>query len=139
MEPIKVKDIDDLPRAAEQLLQMLRPDGVAAFYGEMGAGKTTLIRAICECLDVTDNVNSPTFSIVNEYRTGDYGIVFHFDFYRIDKPEQALDFGYEEYVYSGNRCLMEWPEKIEPLLPDDIDRVYIKVNSDGVREITVNP
>ena len=139
MEPIKVKDIDDLPHAARQLLQMLRPNGVVAFYGEMGAGKTTLIRAICECLGVTDNVNSPTFSIVNEYRTGANGIVFHFDFYRIDKPEQALDFGYEEYVYSGNFCLMEWPEKIEPLLPDDIDRVYIEVNGDGVREITVNP
>jgi len=139
MEPIKVKDIDDLPEAAEMILQMLRPDGIAAFYGEMGAGKTTLIRALCEQLGVRDNVNSPTFSIVNEYQTPEGDAVYHFDFYRVDKPEEALDFGYEEYIDSGNRCLIEWPEKIESLLPEDIDRVFIRVNDNGGREITVNP
>ena len=136
---IKIKEIDDLPGAAAQLLKTLRPGGVTAFYGEMGAGKTTLIRAMCERLGVQDDVNSPTFSIVNEYRTGSGETVYHFDFYRIDKPEEALDFGVEEYFYSGNRCLVEWPEKIERLLPQDADRVHIKVSSDGSREITVNP
>ena len=139
MEPIRIKDIDDLPAAAEKLLQMLRPDGVVAFYGEMGAGKTTLIRELCAQLGVRDNVNSPTFSIVNEYRTPDGGTVFHFDCYRLDKPEDALDFGCEEYLYSGSRCLIEWPEKIENLLPGDTGRVYIRVNGNGAREITVNP
>lgn len=139
MESIKVKDIDGLPSAAEQLLQMLRPNGVAAFYGEMGAGKTTLIRELCTQLGVTDNVNSPTFSIVNEYQTPDGETIYHFDFYRLDRPEEALDFGCEEYLYSGNRCLIEWPEKVENLLPDDVDRVWIRVNDHGVREIAVNP
>ena len=139
MEPIRVKDIDDLPEAAETLLQMLRPQGVAAFYGEMGAGKTTLIRELCARLGVEDNVNSPTFSIVNEYCTPEGELVYHFDCYRLDSPAEALDFGGEEYLYSGNRCLIEWPEKIENLLPDDTDRVYIRVDGNGVREITVNP
>lgn len=139
MEPIRVKDISDLPQAAEKLLRMLRPDGVAAFYGEMGAGKTTLIRELCARLGVQDNVNSPTFSIVNEYRTPEGETIYHFDFYRIDKPEEALDFGTEEYLYSGNRCWIEWPEKVENLLPDDTDRIHIRVDGNGVREITVNP
>ena len=139
MEPIRVKDIDDLPEAAEQLLQMLRPEAVVAFYGEMGAGKTTLIRELCAQLGVEDNVNSPTFSIVNEYRTPAGETIYHFDFYRIDKPEEALDFGCEEYLYSGNCCLIEWPERVENLLPEDTDRVYIRVNGNGIREITVNP
>ncbi|MDR0954507.1 MAG: tRNA (adenosine(37)-N6)-threonylcarbamoyltransferase complex ATPase subunit type 1 TsaE [Rikenellaceae bacterium] len=139
MEAIRVKDTDDLPEVADLLLQMLRPGGVVAFYGEMGAGKTTLIRAICERLGVQDNVNSPTFSIVNEYRTEAGEPIFHFDFYRIDRPEEALDFGSEEYLSSGYRCLIEWPEKVESLLADDIDRVYIRVSADGAREITVNP
>ena len=134
-----VKHIDDLPDAAEKILEMLRPGGVAAFYGEMGAGKTTLIREMCAQLDVGDNVNSPTFSIVNEYHTAEGETVYHFDCYRLEKPEEALDFGGEEYLYSGCRCLVEWPEKIESLLPDDTDRVYIRVGENGVREITVNP
>jgi len=139
MEPIKVKDIDDLPKAAEMLLEMLRPGGVVAFYGEMGAGKTTLIRELCTRLGVQDNVNSPTFSIVNEYRVPGGETIYHFDFYRIEKPEEALDFGYEEYLYSGSRCLIEWPEKLENLLPDDCDRVYVTVSGNGVREMVVNP
>ncbi len=131
--------IDELPRAAQRLLEQLPEGRVVAFYGEMGAGKTTLIREMCRQLGVQDDVNSPTFSIVNEYRTGEGGIVYHFDFYRLEKPEEALDFGVEEYFYSGRRCLVEWPERIGSLLPETADRVYIRVNDDGSREMTVNP
>ena len=131
MEPIKIKDIDDLPHAAETLLDHLAGRQVVAFYGPMGAGKTTLIRAICEHLGTEDNVNSPTFSIVNEYRTPDGERIFHFDFYRIERPEEVFDMGYEEYFYSGDRCLIEWPEKIEGLLPDDTARVVIEVTENG--------
>ena len=127
-----------LPEAAQRLSEHLH-SGVVAFYGEMGAGKTTLIRALCEHLGVEDDVNSPTFSIVNEYRTGSGETIYHFDFYRIDKPEEAMDFGVEEYFYGGNRCLVEWPEQIERLLPEETDRVYIRVCADGSREITINP
>jgi tRNA threonylcarbamoyladenosine biosynthesis protein TsaE len=138
MQPIKIKTIESLPDAAERLLEVLRPSGIVAFYGEMGAGKTTLIRELCGQLGVTDEVNSPTFSIVNEYRTASGETIYHFDFYRVDRPEEALDFGVEEYFYSGNRCLVEWPEKIESLLPVDTDRVSIRVDANGVREVTVD-
>lgn len=135
MESIKVKDIDELPDAAETLLKSIPNGSVVAFYGDMGAGKTTLIRAICEQLGVRDNVNSPTFSIVNEYQTENGDHIFHFDFYRIEKPEEVFDFGYEEYLHSGELCLIEWPEKIEGLLPENTIRIDISVNEKGVREI----
>ena len=137
VEPIRIKDVDDVPEAAEALLEILPDNGVVAFYGAMGAGKTTLIRAICEQLGVEDNVNSPTFSIVNEYHTPAGEQIYHFDFYRVEKPEEVFDMGYEEYFYSGHRCLIEWPEKIEGLLPDDIHRIWIEVTGNGTREITV--
>ncbi len=135
---VRCSRIDDLPDAAEWLLEQLPEGGVTAFYGGMGAGKTTLIREMCRQLGVQDDVNSPTFAIVNEYRTAAGEILYHFDFYRVEKPEEALDFGVEEYFYSGRRCFVEWPEKIGALLPSDARRVHIEVRDDGSREITVS-
>lgn len=139
MEPIRIKDTDDIPDAVESLLELLDRKGIIAFYGEMGAGKTTLIREICGQLGVEDNVNSPTFSIVNEYHTGDGERIYHFDFYRINKPEEVFDFGCEEYFDSGCLCLIEWPEKLGDLLPpENVRKVNISVTPKGVREITVD-
>ena len=107
-----------------------------AFYGQMGAGKTTLIKAICQQLGVTEEANSPTFAIVNEYES-QKGAIYHFDFYRINRPEEALDFGLFDYFDSGNICLMEWPECIEPLLPDDTIKIQISVIDDNTRKITI--
>src|ERR1051326_4167203 len=111
-----VKDISEIPAAAKQLIKSFGYQRVIAFYGEMGAGKTTLIKAICEELRVQGNVSSPTFSIVNEYRSSDGKKVFHFDFYRLNSLGEAYDLGYEEYFYSGAWCFIEWPEKIAELL-----------------------
>ena len=108
------------------------------FYGEMGVGKTTLIKEICKELGVLDNISSPTFSLVNEYQTIDNSKVFHFDFYRINKIEEVMDIGYEDYVYSGNYCLMEWPKKIEKLLPENIVYVTIENLDDESRSIHIN-
>ena len=101
----------------------------------MGAGKTTFISAVCRVLGVEDEVASPTFTIVNEYLTGDGRPVYHFDFYRIEKISEALDIGYEEYMDSGELCFMEWPEKIEQILPDDALKVCISENADGSRAL----
>ncbi len=110
---------------AQKLLNAFPGKRVFAFYGEMGAGKTTLIKAVCKQMNVSDTVTSPTFSIVNEYQTEEGGIVYHFDFYRINKMEEAMDMGYEEYFFSGNYCFLEWPEKIENLLPEDCQKLYL--------------
>ncbi len=106
------------------------------FYGEMGAGKTTLIKSICEYLGATDPATSPTFSIVNEYATPQ-GTIYHFDFYRLKNETEALDMGYEEYFYSGNYCFIEWPEKISGLLPEHFVRINTKVTGDNSREISI--
>ncbi|MDL2303492.1 tRNA (adenosine(37)-N6)-threonylcarbamoyltransferase complex ATPase subunit type 1 TsaE, partial [Dysgonomonas sp. OttesenSCG-928-D17] len=103
----------------------------------MGAGKTTFIKSICENLGVSDTINSPTFAIVNEYRSDSGELIYHFDFYRINKIEEAYDFGYEDYFYSGSLCFIEWPEKVEDLLPHDTVNVYIKALEDGSREVTI--
>jgi tRNA threonylcarbamoyladenosine biosynthesis protein TsaE len=117
---------EDLEPAAQNLLQA-HPDGrMFAFYGRMGAGKTTFIKAICHQLGVTDIVNSPTFSIVNEYSTINGESIFHFDLYRLKNTNEMLDIGYEEYFFSGSYCLLEWPEKIDELLPQDCVRVSIE-------------
>ena len=115
----------DLFPAAKQLLEAFPASRIFAFYGGMGAGKTTFIKAICAALGVADIVQSPTFSIINEYRTTGGEAVFHFDFYRIKKTEEVFDIGYEDYLYSGSYCFMEWPELVESLLPDDMIRVRI--------------
>jgi tRNA threonylcarbamoyladenosine biosynthesis protein TsaE len=110
---------------------------VFVFYGSMGAGKTTFIKAICEELEVEDVINSPTFAIINEYSTKNGDQLFHFDFYRINKIEEAYDFGYEDYFYSGKHCFIEWPEKIKELIPPDAVEVHITENADGEREIKI--
>lgn len=137
MEKIHVADIRELPRAAQAIIQRTSGRGVVAFFGEMGAGKTTLIREICAHLGVKDTVTSPTFALVNHYISERTGDIFHFDFYRIDKLEEAYDLGYDEYFDSGALCLIEWPEKIEPLLPEDAVRVEIEITGPCSRTIAV--
>ena len=133
---IILHSLTDMPAAAEQFIQAMDQSTVFAFYGKMGAGKTTFIKAVCEALGVTDVVNSPTFSIVNEYRSDTTGeLIYHFDFYRIKKLEEVYDMGYEDYFYSGAVCFIEWPELIEDVLPGDAVRVDIEELEDGSRRI----
>lgn len=131
-------DLSDLPRIAGQILDLYGQARVFAFYGEMGAGKTTFIQSLCACLGVEDRVLSPTFAIVNEYRTKDSQSIYHFDFYRINTLREAMDIGYEEYFYSGNHCFIEWTEKIEDLLPPSYVRVDIVVNEQFQRLINIS-
>ena len=136
MYTIHISSPEHLAEAAQQFVEQMGEDTVFAFYGKMGAGKTTFIKAICEALGVSDVITSPTFAIVNEYTsqtTGD--TIFHFDFYRIKKLEEVYDMGYEEYFYSGSLCFIEWPELIESLLPEDALKVNITANEDGSRMI----
>ncbi len=120
-----VNGVEALSEVSEYLMSLRSEADVVAFYGSMGAGKTTLIKNLCHRMGVTDEVNSPTFAIVNEYVTEEGEPVYHFDFYRIKKMEEAYDIGYENYFYSGYLCLIEWAELIEPLLPDTYLRVDI--------------
>lgn len=126
-----------LPAAAKTFLEAVGNHRVIAFYGGMGAGKTTFIAALCRELGVTEPVTSPTFAIVNEYAVSDKSSIYHFDFYRIKRLEEAYDIGFEDYLYSGHLCLIEWPELIEELLPDDTLRVHITVADDGSRSIDI--
>ena len=125
----------ELPQVAGEFLQALGKRRVVAFQGKMGAGKTTFIKAVCQALGVTDVINSPTFAIVNEYLDGQGSPIYHFDFYRIKRQQEVLDIGYEDYIYSGCVCFMEWPELIEDLLPADAVRVTITQQEDGTRVI----
>ena len=128
---------DELKPIAAALIEYHNDKRIFAFHGEMGAGKTTFIKIICEHLKVTDTVSSPTFAIVNEYLTKDSGSVYHFDLYRIKAWTEMLEIGYEDYFYSGNYCLLEWPEKIVNLLPEETVHVDIIVSPDGnMRTIT---
>lgn len=136
MGKIIIKDLSCLQEAAREFLKQTQGVAVYAFYGSMGAGKTTFISAICAVLGVGDEVASPTFTIVNEYRAADGTPVYHFDFYRIDKLSEVLDIGYEEYIGGDGICLMEWPEKIEGLLPEDTLRVSIAEGEDGSRIVS---
>lgn len=136
MISIEIHGIQELPTAAASLLTHIKEASVVAFYGKMGAGKTTLIKELCQQLGVTNVVNSPTFSLVNEYHTESGDIIYHFDFYRINKVEEVYDFGYEEYFYSGNLCLIEWPELIEQLLPEDTLKLQIEEKPDGTRSVS---
>lgn len=128
MSKITINDLSQLPDAASQLLASFDGEKIVAFHGPMGAGKTTLIKALCEQLGVKDNVSSPTFSIVNEYHTVKGEKVYHFDFYRIKSVDEAYDMGYEEYFYSKAYCFIEWPEKIAELMPLTYEKVTIELN-----------
>lgn len=134
---ILVKDLASIDDAAREFLSLIDDHRIIALYGEMGAGKTTFTTALCRALGVReDAVSSPTFAIVNEYRTLEGEPLFHFDFYRIEKLEEALDIGFYDYIDSGCLCIMEWPENIDGLLPEDTLKVTIKVNSDLSRTIS---
>lgn len=136
MKTISINSIDELERGAEEFVSQIPDHKIIAFYGNMGAGKTTFIKAICHALGVSEGVNSPTFTLVNEYRTPNGTPVYHFDFYRLNKPEEAFDIGVEEYFESGFLCLMEWPEKVEQILPPETLKVKISVQSDDSRLIS---
>ena len=133
---IKISSLDNIKEAAREFIAAMGDNTVFAFYGKMGAGKTTFIKAICEYMGVTDVINSPSFSIINEYRAESGELIYHFDFYRINKVEEAYDFGYEDYFYCGALCFIEWPELIEELLPFDCVKVTIKEQEDGSRKVT---
>jgi tRNA threonylcarbamoyladenosine biosynthesis protein TsaE len=133
---IVIKSLREIERAAAEFLEMIGNNKIIALYGSMGAGKTTFTKALCKVMGVVDGVNSPTFSIINEYRNLEGTPVYHFDFYRIESLSDAFDIGYEEYVYSGELCIIEWPEKIEQILPDETLKVQISVLDDESREIT---
>lgn len=134
---IKIDSLENIQDAAHQFIESMGDNTVYAFYGKMGAGKTTFVKAVCECLGVTDVINSPTFSIINEYRSETGELIYHFDFYRINKLEEVYDFGYEDYFYSGALCFIEWPELVEELLPTDCIKVHIDEQEDGSRLVTL--
>lgn len=137
MTTIEIKSLDTIADAASEFIKQMGDNTVFAFHGEMGAGKTTLIKAICEKLGVDDVINSPTFAIINEYRSDSGELIYHFDFYRINKEEEAFDFGYEDYFFSGSLCFIEWPERIESLLPHDTVHVTVKEIEGGQRQVII--
>lgn len=134
---IEIKEPADLKDAARIFIDRMGNHKVFAFYGDMGVGKTTFIKVLCEELGVEETITSPTFAIINEYRRPDDDLIYHFDFYRINKLEEAFDFGYEDYFYSGNLCFIEWPGLVEPILPEDAVRVTMLELNNGTREIII--
>ena len=132
---LKIRNLSEIKIVAKQFIDRIGNEKVFAFYGSMGAGKTTFIKAVCEELGVQETVSSPTFAIINEYKDGEGNSIYHFDFYRIHKLEEAFDFGYEDYFYSGNLCFIEWPELVESLLPENTVKVYIAETENGTRTI----
>lgn len=137
MKTIAIESLESIDAAAKEFSQALGENRIVAFYGSMGAGKTTFISALCRYFGVEDDVCSPTFTIVNEYRAADGDSIFHFDFYRIDSLKEAVDIGFEEYLYSGSLCLIEWPEKVEQLLPQETMNVRITATGDDSRIIEI--
>ena len=133
---ITIKSLDTIHEAAKEFVKEMGEGKVFAFYGKMGAGKTTFIKALCEVLGVEDVITSPTFAIINEYTDGKGDPIYHFDFYRIKKLEEVYDMGYEDYFYSGNLCLLEWPELIEDILPENVITVTIEEQPDGIRKLS---
>ena len=137
---IEIATAEALPQAAQEYASLMGDETVYAFYGEMGAGKTTFIRELCRALGVEEDLaNSPSFSIINEYRSDTTAeLIYHFDLYRLESVDEALEIGVEDYFDSGALCLLEWPERIEPLLPDDTVKVSISVNPDDSRTLTID-
>ena len=134
---LEIKSLKTINQTAREFIDQIGDRTVFAFNGKMGAGKTTFIKAICETMGVKETVNSPTFSIVNEYEAADGRIIYHFDCYRINKIQEALDLGAEEYLYSGNICFIEWSENIAPILPDSLVNVDIEELENGSRNVTI--
>ena len=136
---INIQSLEQIQDAARRFIEAMGDNTVFAFYGKMGAGKTTFIKAVCEALGVTDVITSPTFAIVNEYRSDTTGeLIYHFDFYRIKKLEEVYDMGYEDYFYSGALCFIEWPELIDDLLPGNAVKVTIEETEGGSRRLTLD-
>ncbi|MBA3901912.1 MAG: tRNA (adenosine(37)-N6)-threonylcarbamoyltransferase complex ATPase subunit type 1 TsaE [Bacteroidetes bacterium] len=133
---VEVEQLKDLPKAALELVAFLGDNKFILLFGGMGAGKTTFVKAIGKVLSIQDNISSPSFSIVNEYRTSKNEIIYHFDFYRIKNESEAFDIGFEDYLYSGNLCIIEWPEKVSKLLPENCVTVSITEKMDGTRIFT---
>ena len=132
---IKIESLDTIGEAAKEFIAQMGEGRIFAFYGSMGAGKTTFVKALCEAMGVTDTVNSPTFAIVNEYDTPEGRPIYHFDFYRIRRLAEVYDMGYEDYFYGRGLCFIEWPELIEELLPEDTVKVTIEEMPDGTRQV----
>jgi tRNA threonylcarbamoyladenosine biosynthesis protein TsaE len=135
MSTIAISSLGEIDQAAGKFLEAMEGVSVVAFSGEMGAGKTTFIQALCRNLGVSAEVNSPTFSLVNQYFTSTGSSIFHFDLYRIEDPAELFDMGYEEYFFSGDLCFIEWPEKASHLIPDDALRVEIVVGENELRQL----
>ena len=133
---LNASSISDLKVIAQQIIEYAGTTRIFLFYGDMGAGKTTLIKSLCDVLGSTDNITSPTFAIVNEY-VAQQGKIYHFDFYRLKNQNEALDIGSDEYFYSGNYCFIEWPEKIPDILPANFVKIAIEVMPDNSRRITL--
>jgi len=130
-----INSTDELTEAAAEFLNTFKGNRIFAFYGKMGAGKTTFIKALCREMGSKDNITSPTFALVNEYDTAGLGKIYHFDFYRIKNTEEALDIGFDDYMDSGHYCFMEWPEKVESLLPERLVEVHLEELSPTARQI----
>ncbi|MBQ4345425.1 MAG: tRNA (adenosine(37)-N6)-threonylcarbamoyltransferase complex ATPase subunit type 1 TsaE [Muribaculaceae bacterium] len=140
MKSIKITSLANIDDAAKEFVATMGDETVYAFYGEMGAGKTTFINALCKALGVEeDTTNSPSFSIINEYRSDTTAeLIYHFDLYRLENLEEAFDIGVEDYFDSGALCLLEWPERVEDILPNDTVKVEIKINDDDSRELIIS-
>ena len=137
MKRIEIDSLSELPSVARAVVESLEGRNVVLLCGGMGTGKTTLVSRIAAYLGSEDGVTSPTFALVNQYMDRNSNPIYHFDFYRIDNIEEVFDLGYEEYFYSGDLCLVEWPEKIEPLLPEDTMVVRIEIKSDTERRFVI--
>ena len=137
MQSLQLKSLTDLPIVADKFLRLNKGKKVFAFFGAMGVGKTTFIKALCNELGVVEIVTSPTFALVNEYQTAAGKILYHFDFYRINKIEEVYDFGYEDYFYSDNYCFIEWPDKVAEILPENVVFVQMVENENGSRTINL--
>ena len=137
MDLLALKSLSDLNVVAAKFLRLMKDKKIFAFFGPMGVGKTTFIKALCNELGVVEIVTSPSFALVNEYQTGIGEIIYHFDFYRIKKIEEVYDFGYEDYFFSNNYCFIEWPDKVAEILPENIVYVQLVENEDGSRTINI--